>query len=279
MKPMDIIFLGALFVVAGGIIGAIGTRKQNRASSIKSDKQLEKIQELNEQNTKLSSSLADLSSQNSRLSENLSELSKQNSKLIEELRIARNEVGSAREESYNNTFGSNGGICVLGETYLKLYNESELPMYDVKLFITRYDELLKCERSQDKYGETAIKASCYNSLTKQYSTSIIYGNTVVDFTDFPISQQHDFKILIKIITKKGTYYQQLINSEKLGTAYRILIEENEGEYWKQFINKDPEHPFQLKSKIFKTVKEKSLRVDPVDWNKEFPLPVSFSLIN
>lgn len=262
MKPMHIIFVGAIFVVIGGIIGAIGTLKQNKSSSIKSDKQLAKIQELNDQNA--------------RLSENISKLSEQNVSLISELTNARKDVDNARQESLDNTFGSTNGILVLGSSCLKLYNDSKLPMYDVKMFVTNYDALLTCERGRTQSGEISIKSSCYHAVTKKYTCGIIYGKEVFDLADFNIDLNKSFKISAKIICKKGSYYEQFIYSVELGSAYRILKREDPN-YWNQYLDKNPDKPQAIKNETFKVVTEKSLRKDPVDWDKEFPLPVSYVL--
>ncbi|RZJ99368.1 MAG: hypothetical protein EOO43_26605, partial [Flavobacterium sp.] len=71
IKPMYIVLLGALIV-------ALGTFLQNKSSSVKSENQLQKIQELNDMNVKLASDLAE----------------------------NRKELAEARSEALNNTYGS-----------------------------------------------------------------------------------------------------------------------------------------------------------------------------
>lgn len=61
MTPMYLIFAGAIIIVIGTVITAVGTLWQNKASSEKSTKQLDKIEELTMMNAELSNQLAEAS--------------------------------------------------------------------------------------------------------------------------------------------------------------------------------------------------------------------------
>ena len=262
IKPMDVIFAGALLVIIGGIIGAIGTRMQNKSSSLKSDKQLKKIEDLNDQNSKLANSISELSSQNSKLATQLGLLGEQNTKLMGELLDARKDVDSARNESFDNIVGSKEVIlkvASIGKSYhLAVYNDSQLPVYDAIIFISRYDDLLKCKIGKSNLGYVTIQAKCYYDATKEIKIPIIHGKTEMTIPDFPVDSDRPFKLSIKFITKKGTFFQQYFENGLNTTGYRIL--EN--------------HDNKLV-----VIKTKMLRGDKTDWEKEFPLPVTLQLVD
>jgi hypothetical protein len=277
---MEIIFVGALIVTIGAFVSAWGTLKQNRSSSAKSDKQLQKIDDLNNQNNLLSVSLTELSKQNSELALQLGALGEQNGKLMLELSSARNDVDKARQEAHDNTFGSKNAIFVPGSSFHgKIFNESDLPVYDLRIFVTDYMGLLKCAVLKDKYGHVAVQKSCYENYTKPYTVGLLYGQTVVDLLDAKIEKDTPTKTLVKFITKKGTYYQQFINVPILGTAFRILEPIDEGSNWKQYMNPNVGEDFKPVPLQYKITREHSTFENPVDWDKEFPLPPSVMLVD
>lgn len=280
MKPMELIFIGAMIVVIGGVITAVGTLKQNKSSSAKSDKQLAKIEELSQQNLNLSTNLSELSNKNSTLALQLLKLSEQNSLLLSEVSDARSEVIKAKQEAFDNTFGSNEVIFLPGASnHGKLFNKSMLPAYDLRIFVTDFDQLLACANATiDKFGQTLVKRSCYEASTKQFTVGLLYGQSVFDVLDLKTSSDKTYRRVIKFMTRKGTYYQQFINNAPLGTAYRILCPTNETAHLKQFMQA-PQDIKEIKKEEFKLIEEHSTFLKAVDWEKEFPLPVSFILIN
>lgn len=280
MKPMELIFIGAMIVVIGGVITAIGTLKQNKSSSVKSDTQLAKIDELNEQNVNLSISLSDLSTKNSELSLKLGKVSEQNILLISEVSDAKSEVVKAKQEAFDNTFGSNEVIFVPGSSnHGKFFNQSMLPAYDVRVFVTDFDQLLTCGNTvHDKFGQILVKKSCYEASTKQITLGLLYGQSIFDAINVDAPSSKSYRRVIKFMTRKGTYYQQFINVVPLGTAYRILSPINETQHLKQFMQA-PEDIKEIKKMEYKVIDEQSTFLKAVDWKKEFPLPVSFNLVN
>lgn len=271
---MDIIFVGALIVVIGGFITAYGTLRQNRASSLKSEKQLEKISDLNDQNSALLDTLTGIASQNNSLVDNVAQLSSQNIGLIDELSNARKDVEYARKESFQNTLGSMGGIVVLGSNNLKLFNRSKLPMYDVSIIITEYEKLLKCDKIIDPEGKITINKTCYESTNHRFTIPIIYGEDVADILQPLYTSKNTFRLEVTIFTRAGTYRQQLTQSPTLGTAFRLIREIDKGKFHEQFSKGTP---LILKPQKFEIYHEENLRDNPVDWDKEFPLPLAFDL--
>jgi hypothetical protein len=280
MKPMELIFIGAMIVVIGGVVTAIGTLKQNKSSSAKSDKQLAKIEELNQQNVNLSTNLSELSTKNSTLALQLGKVSEQNSLLISEVSDAKSEVIKAKQEAFDNTFGSNEVIFVPGASnHGKFFNQSMLPAYDLRIFVTDFDKLLTCAKAtRDKFGQILVNRSCYEASTKRFTVGVLYGQSVFDALDAEAPSDKSYRRVIKFMTRKGTYYQQFINVVPLGTAYRILGPINETEHMKQFMQAS-EDIKEIKKLEFKLIEEHSTFLKAVDWEKEFPLPVSFNVVN
>ena len=285
IKPMDIIFYGAITVIIGGIIGAIGTRLQNKNSSLKSDKQLQLTSDLAKINEKMSENIISLAEQNKSLSQDIIEVNQKNSELLKQLALANENVMSAKSEAEKNVFGSIGGYIIAGpqgnltNISVDIFNENTLPMYDVKIHLSDYNKLLECGIVNDRFGTPGVRKDCYLKNTSYFEAPIIYGGSLVKIENFKIDNINSTKLYAKIFTKRGTYYQQFISSQKDGSGFRLLKEINQAEHFKQFIYRDPSKPFKYEAQQFEVIKEESLNGRKIDWDKEFPLGVDFALIH
>lgn len=272
MKPMDIIFIGACIVALGAFVAAYGTRIQNKASAEKTAKQISLIEKQGYQ-------ILDLGRQNFKLTENVADLLNQNNELTEQVIGAKDELVKVRSEAIDNTFGSKNLIFRTGDNYGMLYNESELPAYEVAVFTTNYDNLIGCEFKNDARGILSVASACYNNNTIITKFPIIYGHAIMDMPEIKVNNKARFRILTKFITKKATYYQQSLFDPRFGLARRILVEKNIDKFYSQFNQDGLTLPFMSNEEIgIRIISETNLGGHSVDWGKEFPLPLTLGIL-
>jgi len=157
---MNIIFIGALIAIAGGLLTAWGTLQQNKASSkriqniqstgesinTKSEKQLKEIINLKTQNSLLKSTVDSLNSKANEQQEKIIELSNKNSELS--LQLAR-----STETLYGSLTGGSS-FCELiiqpigpNVAEMTLVSHGDFPLYELSLRIV----------DLDLFGQTKIK--------------------------------------------------------------------------------------------------------------------------
>jgi len=137
IKPMDIVFAGAVLVLIGSIVGAIGTRKHNVSSSEKSTatlatatKTLEKTKATFETATKTLDDVSTLRKQNDSLQGKVIELTEQNANLHSKLADHATEL----------FFSVNGkghpviSVSKLGDIiFLEIENKNKYSIYDINI--------------------------------------------------------------------------------------------------------------------------------------------------
>lgn len=223
MKPMNIIFLGAIIIVVGGIIGAIGTLLHNKKSSEKSDKILstsKNNQELIENLKRQNDTLRDQANYS------LNKLISQG-EVIDKLRSENIELSSKLLQSnkhiFNNLTGGEGyaEFRILKENSPKnlalfISNMSNFPIYDLNIQITDYEK----SKIRDKRAGHFIPGNIVTSFQIPFmnaSTSLEPKTYILEpeqnniFLEIRVNARNgSFVEFFNIIGVKNTQWEQAI---------------------------------------------------------------------
>lgn len=247
MRPMTIIFLGALISIIGGLIGAYGTWKHNKASSEKSTRIEDGVKIVN-------SEIITLRDQNKSLlshTEALNGKIEVQSKTIDDLRKENTELSSklvkASLKIYNNLTGGNS-YCKMEignisddneEGYLVFMVEGDNPLNQVQVRIVDLNYFFQQEQT-------------INELTKNI---INIGTLLPKQVWFSQSK-------IKLDKGRGVNLNVFVGANNGFTTQLIRMKFHEGK-WRRatkvktqdgkdiFVEIDKEYPIKDKNQIFK----------------------------
>jgi len=254
LKPMNIIFIGALIAIAGGLLTAWGTHKQNKASSkrmqdiqntgesinSKSEQQLAEISTLKNQNTDLKLTIDSLNIKASEQQKTILDLSKQNSELS--LQLAH-----STQSLYGNLTGGDS-FCELiikpinaTQADLTLVTHGNYPLYELSLRIVDLDLFSKVEiKTLDDMAKTQAILEIGNI---QANSAKLLGQLNSDFSK-------DYASFNIFYNARNGFFTQGIRMFKIGNSWKgstsitsstlnkILFEKTDPTIPKNLLNKN-----------------------------------------
>lgn len=212
-KPMTIIFIGAIIAVIGGLLTAYGTLKQNKSSSkrmmsiqsktdeinTKSEKQLEEIASLKNQNDFLQSTIDSLNMKADQQVKTIIELSKQNSELS--IQLAKST------QNLNDNITGGNSFCeiqinpqTIDSSIIYIIHHGSSTLFDVTFRITDL-ELFKKETNFFHTGD----------LKSQFSFNIgnLNPNTAIEVGTINRNMTGLKQFNIQIAARNGSFSQVL----------------------------------------------------------------------
>jgi|GEM_PF-5925235 len=201
LKPMTIIFIGALIVVLGGIVGAYGTYQHNKASSEKSDK---------------------IVSLQNALIQKSEELTKVQSELLKHT-TGGNSWG---EVEFLRVSDGKGGW--LGFFYF--IKHGEYPLYEVSVYSVDRNLIDKGKMRRQNYIATLSDLEKYDSFDLGNITGVDGGKTFHSL--FALTENHIYDFLFVITTRNQRLSQEfkfIMKGDSVAKATRIKGRNSSGE--------------------------------------------------
>lgn len=224
LKPMNIIFIGALIAIAGGLLTAWGTFQQNKASSKrmqniqstseslnnKTEQQLKEIINLKTQNALLQSTVDSLNIKSTNQQNTILDLGKQNSDLSLQL-------SQSTQTLYGNLTGGNS-YCELiikpvntTTAELILISHGDFPLYELSLRVVDLDILEKTEiKSIEDIGKTQLILNVGNM---QANSAQVLGQITADFSK-------DYKAFNIFYNARNGFFTQGTRMFKIDSSWR-----------------------------------------------------------
>ena len=128
----------------------------------------------------------------------------------------------------NNIIGGKGPCYLIFQTsydkkgYPIIVNESDLPLYNLDVYISDFDKLIKCKRSIRKEN-LIFDESCYSSCTKKFPYEIIQ-NGYTNFRDYYLpNNKNEGRLEIRFELKSNIEYLEHLFYEFNGISISCII--------------------------------------------------------